>query len=482
VSAARPEHSGPTATLEREKPRRPLWRRVPAVAGAAAVLACTAAAAFILSSPIGLAAWLHAPVTSFHLAEGFNPDPVQLQRPVQAPLSAMAQLGRAVFFDPSLSSSGKLACASCHQPARAYGPPGDLPAVFGGPDLKRQGVRAVPSLMYLEQQPNFSIGPDDEENETVTLAQLAATGRTAPRAQKTATTTAASAANIVPQGGLFWDGRADTLQQQAAFPLLSPYEMDGRSVARVAAKLAAAPYAPQLRQLFGPGIFDDPAMAVSEAMFAVARYQFEDVDFHPYTSKFDYWLEGRARLSAAELRGYLLYNDPAKSDCGGCHLDQPTADGQPPLFTDFQYEALGVPRNPALTANRNPHYFDLGICGPYRTDMQDQPQFCGMFLTPTLRNVATRHVFFHNGLYHTLEEVMDFYDFRDVDPGRIYPKEPDGGVEKYDDIPARYQANADVTDPPFDRHPGELPAMTAQDRQDIIAFLKTLTDGYKPEK
>jgi cytochrome c peroxidase len=450
------------------------------VAAAVVIVLLGGAGLFIARSPIGLAAWANAPVTSFRLAEGFNPEPVQLQRPVQAPLSAMALLGRAVFFDPALSSSGKLSCASCHDPARAYGPPGDLPAVLGGPDLKRQGVRAVPSLMYLERQPNFSIGPDDEENETVTLAQLAAIGSTAPRAQKTATTTANSAGNIVPQGGLFWDGRADTLQQQAFFPLLTPYEMDGGSVARVAAKLAGAPYAVQMRRLFGAGIFDDPLMAASEAMFAVARYQFEDVDFHPYTSKFDYWLEGRARLSQAELRGYLLYNDPDKADCGGCHLDQPTPDGQPPLFTDFQYEALGAPRNAVIPANRDPRYYDLGLCGPYRSDLRDQTQYCAMFLTPTLRNVATRHVFFHNGRYHTLDEVMDFYDFRDVDPGRIYPKDAAGHVEKYDDIPARYQANADVIDPPFDRHPGELPAMTAQDRQDIIAFLKTLTDGFKP--
>ncbi len=479
MSAAEQARGDPTETTATKTLRRS-WRRGFIAAAIAIAVLLGAAGAFILQSPIGLAAWLNAPVTSFRLAEGFNPEPVHLRRQVQAPLSAMALLGRAVFFDLSLSSSGKLACASCHDPARAYGPRGDLPAVLGGPDLKRQGVRAVPSLMYLEQQPSFSIGPDDEENDTVTLAQLAAIGRTAPRAQKTATTTADAAANIVPQGGLFWDGRADTLQQQAFFPLLSPFEMDGGSVARVAAKLAASPYAGQMRQLFGPGIFDDPSMAVSEATFAVARYQFEDVDFHPYTSKFDDWLEGRARLSRAELRGYLLYNDPAKADCGGCHLDQPTPDGQPPLFTDFQYEALGVPRNPALVVNRNPHSFDLGICGPYRTDMQDQTQYCAMFLTPTLRNVATRHVFFHNGRYRSLDEVMDFYDFRDVEPARVYPTDSAGHVEKFDDIPARFQANADVIDPPFDRHPGELPAMTPQDRQDIIAFLKTLTDGYKP--
>ncbi len=394
----------------------------------------------------------------------------------------MAQLGRLIFFDAGLSSSGRLACASCHSPQHAYGPPGPAPAMTGGRSLTRQGVRAVPSLMYLERQPNFSIGPDDEENETASLVQRAALGRDAARAQKTALDTAASTANLVPQGGLFWDGRADTLQQQALTPLLNPLEMDGGNVATVAAKLREAPYADRFVQLFGGSVFGTPRLAVAEALFAVARYEIEDASFHPYSSKFDFWLEGRARLSPAELRGYLSFNDPGKANCGGCHLDQPGADGLPPLFTDHQFEALAVPRNPALAANRDPAYYDLGICGPYRTDISDETQYCAMFLTPTLRNVATRQVFFHNGVYHSLEQVLDFYNFRDTQPQRIYPRTADGTVAALGDIPPRYRANVDATDPPFDRKPGEPPAMTAQDERDIIAFLKTLTDGYRPRR
>ncbi len=136
----------------------------------------------------------------------------------------------------------------------------------------------------------------------------------------------------------------------------------------------------------------------------------------------------------------------------------------------------------ALAANHDPAYFDLGICGPLRTDIAGEAQFCGMFATPTLRNVATRHVFFHNGVFHSLQQVMDFYDFRDIDPGRIYPHAPDGTAEKANDIPLRYRANIDTTDPPFDRKPGDKPAMTAQDERDIIAFLQTLTDGYRPAR
>jgi len=410
---------------------------------------------------------------------GANPNPVHLVRPRVAPLSGMAQLGRKIFYDASLSSSGKLSCASCHSPDHAYGPPNDESVMLGGSKLLRQGARAVPSLSYLERQPIFSIGPDQsDEDNIVGLTQMAALGQQAARATKTATQTAASAANIVPQGGLFWDGRADTLQDQAVFPLLDPREMDGGDIATVADKLGRAAYAKSFVDLFGAAIFSDPRLLISEAMFAVARYQIEDPSFHPYTSKFDYWLEGRAQLSESELRGLQLFNDPDKANCGGCHLSRPTRDGLPPLFTDHQYEALGAPRNLVLADNRDPNYFDLGVCGPQRTDIADQTQYCGMFQTPTLRNTATRRVFFHNGVFHSLEQVLDFYNFRDTNPEKIYPRAADGTVEKYDDVPAKFRANIDVTDPPFDRHLGEKPAMTTQDEADIIAFLKTLTDGY----
>ena len=440
------------------------------------------AIAFMLRSPVPVGGWLTNPAVSFDLAQGKNPHPVVLVRPVEAPLSAMAQLGKQVFFDASLSSSGRLSCASCHSPAHFYGPPNAQPVMFGGPDLTRPGVRAVPTLMYLATQPNFSIGPDPAgESDTLpTLPQLAAKATGAARVTKTAQSTMQAAANLVPQGGLFWDGRADTLQQQAMGPLLNPFEMDGGSIARVAAKLRTASYAGSFVQLFGANILDEPQMLVSEAMFAVARYQVEDESFHPFSSKYDAWLEGKVRLTRAEMRGYLLFNNPAKGDCAACHLDQPSPDGQPPLFTDHQYEALGVPRNLALAANTNPDYFDEGICGPYRTDLAKQTQYCGMFLTPTLRNTATRQVFFHNGIYHSLKQVLDFYDFRDTAPARIYPKAADGTVEKFNDLPQQFWSNIDTSDPPFNRQLGEAPVLTSREVREIIAFLKTLTDGYRP--
>lgn len=414
-------------------------------------------------------------------ADGIHPHPVHLKLPAVKPLSAMAQLGKSLFFDPSLSASGRQSCASCHSPARGYNPPNALTVQPGGPDLKKTGYRPPPSLAYLYRQPPFSIGPDTADVDVpVDLNTLAASARNDPRSRKSAGRAPASAIAMVPQGGLFWDGRADSLQRQAYLPMLNPVEMANASVADVARKLVRSRYRQSFAQLFGPAILSDPDPLVSEAMFAIGRYEIEDPSFHPFTSKYDASLQGRARLTAAELHGLQVFDDPKKGNCAACHVSRVGRDGLPPLFTDSQYESLGVPRNPGLPVNENPHFFDLGLCGPLRKDLARQTQYCGMFLTPTLRNVDRRSVFFHNGVYRSLKQVLDFYNLRSVAPDKIYPRNASGKPELYDDLPVAYRGNVDTTDAPFDRHPGDPPPMTDRDMQDIIAFLHTLDDGYIP--
>ncbi|EIM96307.1 di-heme cytochrome c peroxidase [Paraburkholderia hospita] len=412
---------------------------------------------------------------------GANPQPVALHVPPSQPLSAVALLGQQIFNDPSLSASGKQSCASCHSAEHAYGPPNDLSVQLGGPHMTDAGYRPPPSLAYLYRQAPFSIGPDQNDMDAapVTLDQLATAASGTQRAVKTAGVAPAAPA-LVPQGGLFWDGRASTLQDQASGPMLNPVEMANKSTGEVVHKLLNAKYLDQFKQLFGDRIINQPDLLFDEAMFAVGRYQFEDPSFHRFTSKYDYWLQGKARLTQAEMRGLRLFNDPDKANCAGCHLSKPTADHLPPLFTDTQYEALGVPRNRDLSINKDQNFYDMGVCGPFRDDAATLTQYCGMFLTPTLRNVATRHAFFHNGVYHDLKHVMDFYNLRNTSPEKIYPLDAAGKPEKYDDLPAKYHANIDVADAPFDRKLGEKPAMTDDDIQDIIAFMNTLTDGYKP--
>ena len=443
------------------------------------VLAATGSYA-LYASPIPITAWLSHPLDSFELAQGKNPHPAALLTPSNAPLSAVAQLGKDLFYDPSLSGSGKQSCASCHDPHNAYGPPvGTGPVMLGGATGHSSGVRAVPSLRYLYRQPPFTIAPDPMgDNDTVvSLSQQIAQANHSQRTQKSVSNTAASANNLVPQGGLFLDGRVNTLQEQADGPLFNPVEMDAGSPQRVAQILQTGAHATLMRQLFGPSVFDDPNHTVSEAMFAIARYQIEDPSFHPFSSKYDAWLAGKARFTATELRGYLLFNDPQKGNCAACHLSKPTANHRPPLFTDTQFEALGVPRNLNIPANQNPNFYDLGLCGPYRTDLRDQTQYCGMFITPSLRNAATRHAFFHNGVFHNLKEVLDWYVNRDIHPAQFYPKDPQGKVIKYNDLPEKYRKNIDTVDAPFNRHPGDAPALTPQEQTDVIAFIQTLTDA-----
>ncbi|MFT3976610.1 MAG: cytochrome c peroxidase, partial [Sphingomonas bacterium] len=387
-----------------------------------------------------------------------------------------------IFHDASLSASGRQSCASCHSPARSFGPPDDRDVQSGGPHLTQSGMRPPPSLAYLYRQTVFSIGPPiaDYDNPPP-LSQLVEQARGTPRATKAAGVAPPPAAPV-PQGGLFWDGRADSLMLQAIGPMINPVEMANRDVAEVARKLERAGYVARLQPLFGRTVVDNPAMLVEEAMSAVARYQIEATAFHRFDSKYDYWLEGKARLTPAEIRGMLLFNDPAKGDCAACHISQPSPDGLPPLFTDTEYEALGVPRNRRLAVNRDPHFHDLGMCGPLRTDLARQTQYCGMFLTPTLRNVAKRGVYFHNGVYHRLIDVLRFYALRDTEPARVYPRDGHGHVMKYNDLPRRYWANIDTADAPFERRPGEKPALTEAEMNDIITFLSTLDDGYTADR
>lgn len=147
------------------------------------------------------------------------------------------------------------------------------------------------------------------------------------------------------------------------------------------------------------------------------------------------------------------------------------------LFSNHRYFALGVPRNKSQ-ATADPAFFDLGLCGPQRSVLATQSAWCGAFRVPTLRNVALTGPYFHNGSVQTLEGAVAFYATRDTDPARWYPV-VNGQVQRYNDLPAAYQANVH-RGAPFNRRPNQPPALTPQDVNDVAAFLRTLTDGYNP--
>jgi cytochrome c peroxidase len=367
--------------------------------------------------------------------------------------SALAALGRSIFFDPTLSASGRLSCASCHDPSHAYGPPNARAVQLGGAAMDRQGPRAVPSLRYvLNRTPAWS--KQYVSNPVERLLEP----------------------DEAPSGGFGWDGRFNNLRDQAAFPLLSPDEMANADATQVAARLRHAPYADSFRLLFGQNIFDDPQAAYARALAALERFELEDASFHPYTSRYDAYLDGTVKLTTQEQHGLALFDDPANGNCASCHLDKKGADGSHPLFTDYQFEALGVPRNDKLAANADREHFDMGACGPLRRDQAQQRQYCGLFKTPTLRNVAIRRVFFHNGRFHDLKAALRFYVRRDTDPARWYPLTVDGKADKFNDLPPALRGNVDVIDEPLTRHEGAAAAWSDADIDDVIAFLQTLND------
>jgi cytochrome c peroxidase len=402
--------------------------------------------------------------------------------PVRPPhqMTPPALAGKEIFFDKSLSASKTMSCATCHDPDHAYGPANDLAVQLGGPKGTSPGLRAVPSIRYKEYTPGYADTLDNPDG----VSQPA------------------------PGGGFAWDGRADSLAEQAKAPLLSPFEMANSGPADVVVELRASPSAAAFVQAFGPRSLDDVNAAFDKVTQALQAFQIEETSFHPYSSKFD--LHERkapgAAFTPAEERGLQVFVDPKKGNCAGCHFNGPGfLDGSSGMFTDYSFEAIGVPRNPAIPADRERAYVDLGICGPVRKDRplkERTSPFCAMFKTPTLRNVATRHVFFHNGVMHSLEQAVRFYNTRDTMPELWYPTvggkpkaTPEanfpryglittqyvgGVVQKFDDVPAAHRANLDTQMPLDGRAAGSQPPMTEQEVTDLICFLETLTDGYVP--
>src|SRR4029077_11576379 len=133
------------------------------------------------------------------------------------------------------------------------------------------------------------------------------------------------------------------------------------------------------RRAFGSDIFSDPQAAFDRVVFALERYQLEDPDFAPFTSKFDRFLARKATFTDQELRGLGLFRSPSKGNCAACHPGTKPDNAPAPLFTDFTYDNLGVPRNMAIAANGDPGLFDLGLCGPKRQDLAARSDLCGAF-------------------------------------------------------------------------------------------------------
>jgi cytochrome c peroxidase len=332
----------------------------------------------------------------------------------------VARVGRQIFFDVNLSSPAGQSCATCHDHGTSFVDPDSNVPTSEGVIPGRFGNRNTPTAAYAQYSPDFQFDTVEE----------------------------------LWFGGQFWDGRASTLEEQAKGPFLNPIEMNNTSKDEVIDKIRVAGYAPLFLDAFGPSSLDDVETAYDLMATAIAEFERTRL-FAPFTSKYDAYLAGNATLSPAEASGLSLFEDPAKGNCAACHLSQPSG-GTPPLFTDFTYDNIGVPKNP-----NNPFYNEP-MFNPEGSAFLDRglgvtvndPSLDGAVKVATLRNLGRTGPYMHNGAFTTLKEVVHFYNTRDV---ASWPAP---------ELPATMNTE----------ELGDL-GLTDSEEDDIVAFLQTLDDA-----
>ena len=376
-------------------------------------------------------------------------------QPPASSLTAMEQLGKELFFD-KISSPDWMSCATCHAPEVGF--TGPIPginkkgAVYNGAIPQRFGNRKPPSSAYATFSPIFHY--EEEEGHF--------------------------------EGGNFWDGRAtgyhlgNPAADQAGGPFLNPVEQNNASKSAVLEQVANSQYAWLWEDAWGaPLDLNNIDENYDRVALAIAAYEGSS-EVNSFSSKFDYYLAGAVQLTGQEAWGLELFN--GKALCSACHPS--TSDnGHPPLFTDFTFDNLGVPKNPD-----NPFYdmdkvylddgspinpagaewIDYGLGG----FLQSQPEWASMaednmgkHKVPTLRNVDKRpgngftKAYMHNGVFKSLKEVVHFYNTRDV---AAWP-------------PPEVAANVNTDEL------GNL-GLTEAEEDALVAFMKTLSDGYKLPK
>jgi cytochrome c peroxidase len=422
----------------------------------------------------------------------------------------MIALGRAIFFDENLSASGTQSCATCHAPEAGFvGPDSAVNAsgaIYEGALPNHFGNRKPPSSAYAGDSPDLHLTEDGWF------------------------------------GGMFWDGRAtggilgDPLAEQGQGPFLNPLEQAVANAQVLCVKVKKAPYAGLFEEVWGPGSLDcarDVDGVYERIGRSVAAYERSD-EVNPFTSKFDlFWDNATAAgkdvtaikcgsggggmgggmggamgcpgggsdpnrwtnfrgygLNDAELQGLAVFNDPDRADCASCHTLEPGKDGYP-LFTDFGYDNIGVPKNPenpfysmAPAWNREgANWVDYGLGGYLKSAGYPanvyQPEM-GKMKVPTLRNVDLRpspetvKAYGHNGYFKSLEEIVFFYHWRAMmdNGGCMGGGGMGGGGMGCDGMSGMFPP------PEVDQNRTPLGMFPRMQVDNIVAFLKTLSDGY----
>ena len=397
-------------------------------------------------------------------------------------LTPVEEAGKSIFFDRALSIKKNQSCATCHDPNAGWTGP-DIKinrhgAVYNGSVTERFGERKPPSAAYAAASPVLHY--DRKVEQFI--------------------------------GGNFWDGRAtgeklgNPAADQAQGPFLNLAEQALPDAACVVHGVCNSDYASTFDKAF-PGeckitwpedadisnrcasgktiILSDKQRASIDSMFnsialAVTAYE-ASAEVNPYSSKYDYFLKGMAELSKEEKQGLELFNNKGK--CSKCHI----SDGTKPLFTDFTYDNLGVPKNPENPVYKaSPDFIDKGL-GGYLEKLDspaDWQKFAqknmGKHKVPTVRNIDKRpdaafvKAYMHNGYFKTLKGVVHFYNTRDKKPVCPGPYTEERAIAEgcWPGVEVKENVNREEL--------GDL-KLTDQEEEAIVAFMKTLSDGFVPE-
>ena len=411
---------------------------------------------------------------------GAMPDPKAHPSPVH-------MLGQHIFFDKRLSQNGNQACGACHAGSAGWTGPEEsvnaAGAVYEGSVPGRFGSRKPPASAYATLAPVFNLD---------------------------------NAAEFV--GGNFWDGRATGWKRgspaadQATAPFLNPLEQALPDAKTLVDLVCRGHYAMMFRRAWGPDACRDVDGAFDKIALSIAAFE-GSASVSQFSSKFDAFVAGRAKLDATEQLGLSLFR--GKAQCDNCHSSSATAAG-PAVFTDFTYDNIGVPRNP-----ENPFYkmdrvivdgvpinplgeafVDEGLGGfleqlASKDDWRTYPHVTepirskssaelrvlaaanlGKHRVPTLRNVDRRpglgavKAYAHNGYFKSLDSLVHFYNTRDVLP-RCAGQATEAEAIAQGCWPAPEVA-ADVNTAEL----GDL-GLTKAEEEALVAFLRTLSDGFR---
>jgi cytochrome c peroxidase len=329
------------------------------------------------ATPIGKPIAIKAPL-------GLPPVPIPADNP---PTEETVLLGRKLFFDKLLSRDGSISCASCHDPKFGFADPNQFSDGVNG----KKGNRNAPTVL--------------------------------------------NAAYAEP---LFWDGRAATLEDQAAGPVANPVEM-AHSLAGVERRLSSDPaYVQLFSKAWGPGTITYEMVAKS-----IASYERTLVSGNSPFDRYYYGGDKKA-MNASAIRGLKLYLNPSlkAANCVSCHR----IDAKFSTFTEPRFHNTGVAFNP----------LGSGLSDIGRFGIRPGPRMEGAFRTMTLRNISKTAPYMHNGSLKTLEEVVDFY----FEGGRPNPSiSNDMPAPGLPDIPKAEQAQA---------------------KKDLVEFMKALDGDIPP--